>query len=763
MAARTFLTAVELERAKAQWLASSQNQDPSKDSVHGFSIWLGQILLDRLHSVKNWQLAEPIALGSWARDELCPGSDIDLLFVGDPQKALEIINHFNSEGWPIRHRVPEDANDWSIGVKAFDVLALLMAKGLTPAAEIKLQKQLELKQKDFRKRRKYWLSQIENERKERAIRLDSIVNYLEPNLKFGPGGIRDLQQGLIFSRLRPQLFETRPDIQKRLQELNSFFLWIRQRLHLLGFQDVLLAPSQLELCKALGFKNEQVFMSEVQRSLSEVSFYTDWISQAVRLSENEISMPTKSIELKYAFSILKAAKKNTITEEWLRRNKLMLPAKKTTYRVLAKSLNSTCNEKFLRSTFRSKLMHRIFPDLNKVTGLVQHDQYHRFSVDAHLLQVMREVLRARKKPMSYGEEIGPKLKKLKKFDWDVLFWSAFFHDLCKGQKGDHSSLGASLVKKQMTAMGFSLRMTVEVAWMVQEHLAMSQAAFRHNPRDSRTWQMLFDKGVRRDRILRLGAFTAFDIRGTNPEAWNPWKEKLLSDLIDSLISQRASAFMDALESIEKKNYKFEPEFLIALDPRLLESIPVKILAQDSVGLKAGGKAAPIEIFSLKSNEHWVRFHWPKDESGLFLRFVQALSASGASIQEAYIQTFAKQGVYDWFRIRISKTPTQIKKILARLLESKDQGPLPSVRFEVLDCTAVDSSETLVSFRGRDQRGALLTAASALHKAKLPINWAKLSTWGRQIDDVFAVQADINQVKSFIKERSKDLLVNSLKS
>ena len=121
---------------------------------------------------------------------------------------------------------------------------------------------------------------------------------------------------------------------------------------------------------------------------------------------------------------------------------------------------------------------------------MQHDQYHRYAVDAHSLQVMREVQRLRMKHNHLGKKLEPFVKQLSARDWEILLWTALYHDLCKGRQGDHSEEGAKLSKKEMTKLGFSFRTTVEVSWMVEHHLSISKAAFKMNPREAATWQSL---------------------------------------------------------------------------------------------------------------------------------------------------------------------------------------------------------------------------------------------------------------------------------
>jgi [protein-PII] uridylyltransferase len=136
-----------------------------------------------------WIKAKPIALGSWARGQLCPKSDLDLLFVGDQDAAAVVTRRSQEAGLKIRSRVPEDPGDWTLGVQAFDVLALLAAKPLTDGAREAFEAQIARLTPRLSKLRRGYFSALKAERRERNERFDSIANFLEPNLKYGPGGL----------------------------------------------------------------------------------------------------------------------------------------------------------------------------------------------------------------------------------------------------------------------------------------------------------------------------------------------------------------------------------------------------------------------------------------------------------------------------------------------------------------------------------------------------------------------------------------------
>ncbi len=124
MATKTFLNAEELAEAETRLRPPSRL--PEGDETHEsdfhcfeFSRWLAEVLEKKLSAEREWQAAQPIAIGSWARDELCPKSDLDLILVGGEEAAGRLTEKLQLKGFKVRARVPENVDDWTQGVDAF--------------------------------------------------------------------------------------------------------------------------------------------------------------------------------------------------------------------------------------------------------------------------------------------------------------------------------------------------------------------------------------------------------------------------------------------------------------------------------------------------------------------------------------------------------------------------------------------------------------------------------------------------------------------
>lgn len=735
--ANHFLTEQDIEQARAL-VHKCINEDVDL-AAEKISLFLEGKLLDKLQNHPLWSEVLPIALGSLSRHELCMKSDLDLLFVGPEDKVLEFVQFFDKQGIKLRYRVPEDPKDWTVGVKPFDVLALSQAVPLTATSTDKL---LQQKQMIFKKGASFLSSlrkAMEDEKKLRSKRHDSISNFLEPNIKYGAGGLRDAEQALTLMQLEADKFIAADKIKKKLMKSKKWLLLVRHILHLFGAGgDQLTGTDQEELSKILGYKNLKAFMQKLQAELSEVSFESDWAlawSKLPKLKrQNLLKKPyedfqTSLQELEKDPSILIQQKVRQAKSQWMKED---IPQEKNG-KWLNKVLHSQNKPEFLMAVFRSQLIDKLQPEMARVRGYMQFDHYHRYTLEAHLLQTLILVLRARKQPRFLGL-LAKICKELKDSDWQILMLTALYHDLAKGKGGDHSTKGRDLVQNDFTK--WKMDYAPEVAWLVENHLILSTAAFRLNPAHNSTWKMLFERGVKGDNLKRLTIFTAIDILSTNPEAWTSWKERLLSQLFDQLTSQTATEFEKVVATAQKEKLKLPKEFIEILDPMLLTAIPAKTWLDESRKiLKSSADLEPLVLRNRKK-EVWIRFHSRKDQPGLFLKFVQQLYALGLPIMQASINTLPREGVYDWFQVRSTKTPAQLKKWLALPAATKDLKP--NLKFDRVKVIQESEDETIVSFRAVDQKGLLLAAAKALYDSGLSIRWARVHTWGKQVDDVFGV-------------------------
>lgn len=741
MGQRTFLNPQDFDSAQEVLLPPIV--PPSGDLMEGqplpakdFASWLAMNLESRLRKNKLWVESHPIAIGSWGRGELSPQSDLDIIFCGDEKTVTELVHDLEKEKLQVRYRYPANRDDWTDGGEIFELNALFWARPFTKEAAIKLQEQ---KKKIFAQKntfRKKLLKAFIEERNKRNQRHDSVTNYLEPNLKYGAGGLRDIQQALMIWFWYADKLGSHVETFAMLHHLNEYILTLRQKLHLSGYNDSLVAPAQFELARWFGYGSQAEFMRELQKVLTRISFYCDWVF-AVASSKEEIG---KKYDLKKPSQVFAGLKDNPSL--MLQKNVLhnISPSGFEFHHDFPKVFNIDASDETLRALFRSRLIHAVIPDMALVEGVVQHDQYHRFTVDAHLMQAVRRVHKIFNKPSLLGK-LGKLAQASTKSDWQILLWTALYHDLGKAREKDHSLEGVQLVEKHLPRFGFNKSFIQEVSWLVENHLILSTAAFRKDPKSPKVWAELYAKGVHGDRLRRLTLFTAIDINATNPEAWTEWKEKLLWELYSSIEAPQGNQLLELTTRAQKE--KIPSQIVEALDIGLVTSVPSAWLIKDIQALLKTEKGTSVQVFHHRKQGTWVRFYQKKDQSGLFFKYVKHLWVTGLQIRHAYVHTISNLGVYDWFQIKSTKTVAQLQKLMELVPSESESSTVASdknVATIPLKVSLISEAEGewVFSFRGADAKGILLRAAQILYDIGLQIRWAKVHTWGHQVDDIFAV-------------------------
>lgn len=720
------------------------------------SNWLQQVLLKKLRSLGDFEEIHPILLGSWSRNELCPSSDLDIIFLGEESKVFEYINKVQEAGLKIRYRVPQNKEDWQQGVLPFDILALFTAKALTSEGERALSVQQQKLHKNIKILRKKILKSILDERAKRQKRLDSITNFLEPNLKHAPGGLRDIEQALQVYSLYSEKIKD-PDHALQVFKLyKNIWLLLRQRLHLESGQDIMSGADQLELAHYFGFDSYGQLMKEVEKGLSRSFFYSEWLLQSVQLSEDKLKKMDK-IKFKKDSDLIGFLKKDSsILMQKKVRAQLdrFFPelAGKSSFKTLSKTqiqgiqslFDKKSYDEFITAVFSSRLIDKLLPPIEKLAGHVQHDQYHRFTADIHLQQACRQFLRVRKS----AREVGPLAfvhKQLKPKDWEILGLSCLFHDLSKGEGGDHSHKGAKNVLKLLPDKFVSKSIKTELAWLVENHLLLSTLAFKRSSFSWRTLEELQSHGVTKERLRRLVIFTVIDIKATNPEAWTQWKAQLIRDFLSDIESPEGQSRQKFLGEIKSAIPSIDLDDLSSMGTFLLQRVPVRSLVKDLKFILTNKQNQSVQVFKF-SGRTWVRFYDLKDRQGLLVNYVERLNQAGASVLHASVQTLGKYGVYDWFQVQI---PKGREKLLLNPT-TQTMSPLRLIQFDPVEVVVLGDREYLVTLRAKDQKGLLKTACQALSEIGANIKSAQVHTWGLKVEDVFVI--DFKGSEQELKEK-----------
>ncbi len=772
------LTSELRQLLRASFIVVSEDSTTGQDlQAQHQGAWLTNKALAILQALPDWEASRPLMLGSLARQELCPLSDLDVLFLGPEENVKNVTSEALKRGVRLRGRVPENPDLWSLAAGAEGELALLdshFLEGGQQGLEIK-ERLLSQQQKILRGRRRLF-QYAKGERNKRLKRHGSLIVGLEPNIKYGAGGLRDLRQLQQFFRLYPERLQEL-EWQLELQQHTNFLLWVRQMLQVLGGGEVISRDLHIEMAGEVGSspgyfsKKLMLVMERVLQMWGQAVFVIDsdrrsrriifkklaWPTQ--KLIDEAISKPSAATSLALSVRLNKDPLSQTQerhthksqtqerhthksqthkshTQSGVKKINLCLwdsPSADAIAVGLKKYFSTPCKMSDVREFFDSGLAKVMLPNFIGVSGLVQFDHYHKFPVHSHLrLCVELAVKLAR--PLKRRRGIFRLTQNFTAEDWEILILTALFHDLGKGLGGDHSRVGARFVCELFANQQSPA--SDEVAWMVENHLILSTAAFRRNPQDPKTWTWLGERGLSEARMKRLAVFTALDIQATNPDAWNSWKEKLLWTLAQSYLSKEARGvveFQRGLGSIKAAaalGYEFDFE--------LLGHLGAKVALQDLKSLLNLTPPSSVRISVASKGRLWVRFFEKQDREGLFLEFVTRLYAAQANIVFASVQTIEGFGAYDWFLVKSNLGVVQMKKALA--LDGQ-RSPIKGV-FDRISRVSQTEDECVLSFKGKDQPGLLMVAALALQSAGLNVRWAKAQTWGRQVDDVFSVRGAV---------------------
>ena len=190
-------------------------------------------------------------------------------------------------------------------------------------------------------------------------------------------------------------------------------------------------------------------------------------------------------------------------------------------------------ERVLRLMNEAGIFGRFVPDFGRVVAQMQFDMYHHYTVDEHSIRAIGLLARIEKGELSADHPLSSEILR-KIVSRRVLYVAVLLHDIAKGRGGDHSVLGAEVAEKLCPRFGLTPAETEMVAWLVRWHLIMSETAFKRDLSDFKTI-LDFAEKVQSPELLRLlMVLTVVDIRAVGPGIWNSWKRQLLSDLYEAV-------------------------------------------------------------------------------------------------------------------------------------------------------------------------------------------------------------------------------------
>jgi len=532
------------------------------------------------------------ALGGYGRGELAPQSDIDLLFLlpykitpRSEQVVEEILYLLWDLGLKVGHATR--SVDDCIRLAKNDLIictSLLEARWLWGDQELSqtLRRRFQREVVRGRSAARFVEAKLA-ERDERHKRAGASRYALEPNIKEGKGGLRDLQTLYWIAKFLYQVDDVASLVERGVftrQEVRRFekaqnYLWtLRCHLHYLTgrAEDRLTFDLQHDIAPRMGYTAHagtaavERFMKHYFLVAKDVGDLTRIFCAMLEAEHNRRSrfrlpvlagrrsvegfrlegdrlcvkgpeiLAEKPIQMLRIFHV---AQKHDLdihpeTLRWITLNlkhiKKELREDPEANRVFLDLLTSERDpETALRRMNEAGVLGRFLPDFGRVVAQMQYNMYHHFTVDEHTIFAIGILNRIERGALQEEAPIASEVVH-KVLSRRVLYLAVFLHDIAKGRAGDHSEIGAKIAHKLCPRLGFSEEETETVAWLVLHHLAMSSTAFKRDLADPKTIEDFVALVQSPERLRLLLVLTVADIRAVGPTVWNAWKAALLRDL-----------------------------------------------------------------------------------------------------------------------------------------------------------------------------------------------------------------------------------------
>ncbi len=812
---------------------------PSAQAAVSLTRGLARLTDAALTDLWNTSLMPPdsalVAGGGYGRGELFPHSDVDVLVLLPDDILIDVarpaLERFISACWDIGleigsavRTIPECAAESARDVTV--QTALLESRHVTGSKKLFVALRERLGQ-DMDARA--FLRAKVLEMRQRYTKFNDTPYSLEPNCKESPGGLRDLQVLLWVARAAGlgrswaelgakglvTLFEV-----KQLQRNEGVLKMIRARLHIVAGrrEDRLVFDLQTAVAESFGFKP-----IKGQRVSEQLMRRYYWAAKAVvqlnqilllnieehvagedappmrRLNENffdrggMIEVASDDLYLRQPHAILetflvytqevgvKALSARTLRALYNARHVMNAkfrsdPANRACFMAILRQPEGQTHA--LRLMNETSVLGRYLWVFRRIVGQMQHDLFHVYTVDQHILMVVRNVRRffiaehAHEYP--FCSQLGADFERPY-----VLYVAALFHDVAKGRGGDHSTIGASEARRFCRDHDVPAEDARLIEFLVRRHLTMSHVAQKEDLSDTAVIAS-FAKVVGDARTLTaLYLLTVADIRGTSPKVWNAWKGKLLEDLFRltlRVITAEGGAPPSAETEVESR--KAEARALLALasqlpntEKPLWETMDLGyFMRHDPVDLAwharvlwrhvkttrpvVSARASPV-------GEGLQVLVYAPDMSDLFARICGYFDNAGFSVLDAKVHTSRNGYGLDTFQLvhpQIDEGDQTAYRDLISLVETQlvgaltHTGPLPEPRrgrvsrrvksFPVTPRVTLRPDERaqrwILSVSASDRTGLLYAIARVLAKHRINLLLAKISTLGERVEDTFLV-------------------------
>jgi [protein-PII] uridylyltransferase len=437
------------------------------------------------------------------------------------------------------------------------------------------------------------------------------------------------------------------------------------------------------------------------------------------------------------------------------------------------------------------VLGRYLPDFGRIVGQMQHDLYHVYTVDEHILKVLRNVRRFSVAELAHEFPLCSRL--MSNFERpEVLYLAALFHDIAKGRGGDHSQLGAVDARRFCREHGQSQEDVELVAWLVENHLVMSATAQKQDTADPAVVQSFAERVGNERHLIALYLLTVADIRGTSPKVWNAWKGKLLEDLFWATRRRLTGAPLTLASSLQARQEEARAKLRLYALP---EDAEKKLWGQldDSYFLRHEPQEiawhARVLYYRVQAQEPVVKARlspageglqvmiYAPDQKELFARICSFFERISYNIFEAKIYTTRHGYALDSFQVQDPDNRRPQYRDVIGLIEHDlaeqllRKTPLPGLgrprlsrqlrHFPISPEVNVQPDEKgtswVLSLIAGDRPGLLSRIARVMTTYDVNLNTAKINTLGARAEDVFIVSGAALRDQKKIVRLENDLI------
>jgi [protein-PII] uridylyltransferase len=768
-----------------------------------------------------------VAVGGYGRGELAPHSDIDILVLlpDEPVPGSEAcIEKFIGLAWDlglelgssvrsVSQCLEEAANDVTVRTSLLEARRIC---GSTAVFE-----NFALRYHDALDPRAFFQAKV-LEMRQRHAKFQDTPYSLEPNVKESPGGLRDLQLILWVTRAAGfgsswRELEARGLITSReareLRRNEGFLKTLRARLHIVAGrrQDILVFDLQTALAESFGYQatttrraSEQlmrryywaakavtqlatILIQNIEAQLfPNTSGITRVISERFVEKQGMLEIATDDVFERHPSAILEAfllyeetpgvkgLSARTLRALYNARDKMDQrwrrdPENRRLFMAILKQPAGITHA--FRLMNQTSVLGRYLLNFRRIVGQMQHDLYHVYTVDQHILMVLRNLRRFAIAEHAHEYPFCSQLITNFERPW-VLYVAALFHDIAKGRGGDHSKLGMADARRFCREHGMDEEDSALVVWLVEQHLTMSQVAQKQDTSDLDVIKRFAERVGDERRLTALYLLTVADIRGTSPKVWNTWKGKLLEDLYRVTLSVLGGARPDA--HAEMKTRKEEALALLRLEtvPEYAHKVlwdkldvgyflrhdPADIAWQTRVLYRHVETQTPIvRARPSPVGEALQVLVYVKDRPDLFAGICAYFDRNGLSVLDARVSTTQHGYALDNFIVAHTERDVHYRDIAnlveqdltmrlsgaaGTLLPEPSKGRLSrlSRTFPITPRVDLRADERgqyyILSVSANDRPGLLYSIARVLAEHRVGVHAARINTLGERVEDVF---------------------------